>query len=169
MKTTVQRRNKGNRSAVSPADFFSNETEKIKLNWFLFEFAMELEHYIANDRRLFDQLGRKGVDGDQIVRFCVYYSKQMKGQILDRVSGKIPGVRLSYEEIERFFPSIGDRPVDRLLTMAAKAWDSLTEMCVVCPTRCISERNEMVSMFSDPFCLGHKSRKRYPRSGTSDE
>ena len=115
---------------------------------------------IANDRPLFNQLGRKGVGADQIARFCIYFSKQMKGQILDRVSGKIPAVRMNYEEIEMFFPSLDDRLVDRLLTMAGQAWDSLLEMCVICPTRCISERNEMAPMFSDPFCLGHKSRKR---------
>ncbi len=166
---TAQRRGKGHKRGISPADFFSTESEKVKLNWFLFEFALELGHFISNDSALFNQLGRKGVDGEQIARFCLYYSKQMKGQILDRVSGKIPAVRMGYEEIERFFPSLGDRLVDRLLTMAAKAWDSLTEMCAICPTRCISERNEMASMFSDPFCPGHKSRKRYPKSGTSDE
>ena len=154
------RRGTGHKHGISPADFCSSESEKVKFNWFLFEFALELGRSIANDRPLFNQLGRKGVGADQIARFCIYFSKQMKGQILDRVSGKIPAVRMNYEEIEMFFPSLDDRLVDRLLTMAGQAWDSLLEMCVICPTRCISERNEMAPMFSDPFCLGHKSRKR---------
>ena len=154
------RRGTGHKHGISPADFFSSESEKVKLNWFLFEFALELKRFITHDRPLFNQLGRKGVGGDQIARFCIYYSKQMKGQILDRVSGKIPAVRMSYEEIGMFFPSLDDRLVDRLLTMAGKAWDSLLEMCVICPTRCISERNEMAPRFSDPFCPGHKKAEK---------
>jgi hypothetical protein len=157
---TAPRRGTGYKHGISPADFFSSESEKVKFNWFLFEFALELGHFIANNRPLFNQLARKGVGGDQIARFCIYFSKQMKGQILDRVSAKLPAVRMSYEEIEMFFPSLDDRLVDGLLTMAGKAWDSLLEMCVICPTRCISERNEIAPMFSDPFCLGHKSRKK---------
>jgi hypothetical protein len=76
----------------------------------------------------------------------------MKGQILDKLAGRIPQVRLGYEEIEAFFPEIGDRLVDQVLTVVAKAWDSQTEACVVCPTRCISERDERAPMFDDPYC-----------------
>jgi hypothetical protein len=75
----------------------------------------------------------------------------MKKVILDKLEGRITNVRLGYEAIEEFFPDIGDRLVDKLLTIAAKAWDSQTEVCVVCPTRCISERNERASMFDDPY------------------
>jgi hypothetical protein len=81
---------------------------------------------------------------------CVHYAKQMKGQILDRLAGRTLQVRVGYEEIDAFFPEIGDRLVDQVLTVIAKAWDSQMEACVVCPTRCISERNERAPMFDDP-------------------
>jgi len=84
-------------------------------------------------------------------RFCVHCAKHMRGQILDRIVGTIPHVRISYEEIESFFPLIGDLLVDRILTVAAKAWDSQTEGCEVCPTRCISEKDERALMFDDPY------------------
>ena len=32
---------------ISPDRFFSADAEKTKLNWFLFEFALELEQFIA--------------------------------------------------------------------------------------------------------------------------
>lgn len=139
------------RHHVSPASFFSNDAEKTKLNWFLFEFAQELESFIAREKRLRGQLARKGVTDAQIGEFCVHYAKRMKQQILDRVAGRIANVWLRYEEIEAFFPKVGDRLVDRLLMVAAKAWDSLTEACVVCPTRCISEKDERAPMFDDPY------------------
>ena len=82
--------------------------------------------------------------------FCVHDAKHMKQEILDKLAGRIANVRLGYLEIERFFPQIGDRLVDRLLTVVGKAWESQTELCVVCPTRCISERNKRAPMFDDP-------------------
>jgi len=138
---------------VSPGSFFSTDAEKTKLNWFLFEFAQELESFIGREKRLKRQLHRKGVGDSRIGDFCVHYAKQMKGQILDKLGGRIPQVRVGYEEIEAFFPTVGDRLVDEVLTVVAKAWDSQTEACVVCPTRCISERDERAAMFDDPYYL----------------
>ena len=75
----------------------------------------------------------------------------MKGPILDQLSGRTQNAYIGYEEIERFFPKIGDVLVDRLLTIVAKAWDSQLEMCVICPTRCISEKEAKAPMFDDPY------------------
>ena len=41
---------------ISPDRFFSGNAEKTKLNWFLFEFALELERFINKERRLTAQL-----------------------------------------------------------------------------------------------------------------
>ena len=136
---------------VSPASFFSTDAEKTKLNWFLFEFARELQSVIARDKRLRVRLQRKGVTQSRTAEFCVHYAKHMKGEILAKLAGRTPQVRIGYQEIEAFFPEIGDRLVDQLLTVAAKAWDSQTEACVVCPTRCISEKDERALMFDDPY------------------
>ncbi len=96
------------------------------------------------------QLHRAGVDDGRMRDFCVHYAKHMKKEILDKLAGRTANVGLGYLEIERFFPQIGDRLVDRLLTVVGKAWDSQTELCVVCPTRCISERDKRAPMFDDP-------------------
>ena len=136
---------------VSPSRFFSTDASKTKLNWFLFEFAQETESYIHREKRLKKQLYRKGIDDGRIADFCVHYAKHMKGQILDKLAGRIPQVCIGYDEIEGFLPEIGDRLVDQVLTVLAKAWDSQTEACVACPTRCISERDEYAPMFDDPY------------------
>jgi|GEM_PF-1135630 len=136
---------------VSPDRFFSTDVEKTKLNWFLFEFAQETESFIRREKRLRRQLHRKKVGDSRIGDFCVHYAKHMKGQILNKLAGRIPRVRIGYEEIEAFFPEIGDRLVDQVLTVVAKAWDSQTEACVACPTRCISERDQRAPMFDDPY------------------
>ncbi len=134
---------------IIPAHFFSTDEEKIKLNWFLFEYALECEAFISRDKNLCSQLSRKKVDNRDIAFFCIHHAKQMKNQILDRVSGNIAIVRMSYEGIESYFPQIGDELVDRLLTKIAEAWDSQTGACVECPTRCISEKDKRASMFDD--------------------
>jgi hypothetical protein len=75
----------------------------------------------------------------------------MKTEILDKLSGKIENVSLSYHAIEDFFPHLNDKLVDDLLTSAFDAWDSITSMCVICPTRCISEKDNKAPMFDDPM------------------
>lgn len=141
------------RHRVKPADFYSTETEKTKLNWFLFEYAMEMESAIQGDRRLLAALRRRGIGDARIGGLCVHYAKSMKRQVLDRVSGRIEAVRIGYEEIESFLPDAGDDLVDQLLTHAAEAWDMLTEACGECPTRCVSERFERAPMFDNPESL----------------
>jgi hypothetical protein len=138
------------RRLVTPGHFFSDESEKTKLNWFLFEYALELELFIRLDKRLRKRLARKGVDDKTITEFCIHHAKQMKWEILDRVAGRTANVHIGYEPIEAFFPTIGDRLVDRILTRAGEAWESQVEACVDCPTRCISEKDRKAPMFDDP-------------------
>ena len=134
---------------ITPAAFYTNEKDKIKLNWFLFEYAAELDSHIK--RPLRKRLKRKNIGKRKIAEFGIYYSKKMKGEILDKLSGRIENVSLSYQAIEDFFPRLNDKLVDDLLTSAFNAWDSITSMCVKCPTRCISEKDYKALMFDDPM------------------
>ena len=93
---------------------------------------------------------KKKVGQKRIVEFCVFYSKGMKQEILDRVSGQTENVALSYHPIEEFFPELNDKLVDQLLKAACGAWESITDACASCPTRCISERDMRAHMFDDP-------------------
>jgi hypothetical protein len=135
---------------VKAADFYSSDAEKTKLNWFLFEYAMEMESLIRADRELLTDLKGEGIGNTEIGGLCVHYAKKMKPQILEQVAGRIKAVRIGYEEIERFLSAADDELVDRLLTHAAEAWNTLTEGCGECPTRCISERDQRAPMFDDP-------------------
>ena len=137
------------KECITPDKFYSTEDEKTKLNWFLFEFASELESKIRTPLR--KRLMKKKVGRERIAEFCVFYSKGMKQEILDRVSGRTENVSLSYQPIEEFFPELNDKLVDQLLTAACGAWESITDACANCPTRCISERDRRAYMFDDPF------------------
>jgi hypothetical protein len=149
-RTMNKRKIQQNTSAlITPAAFYKNEKDKTKLNWFLFEYAAELDTHIK--RPLRKRLKRKHIGNKKIAAFCIHYSKQMKGEILDKLSGRSENVSLSYQAIEEFFPRLNNKLVDDLLTSAFDAWDSLTSMCVKCPTRCISEKDNKAPMFDDPM------------------
>jgi hypothetical protein len=84
---------------VKAADFYSSDAEKTKLNWFLFEYAMEMESLIRADRELLTDLKGEGIGNTEIGGLCVHYAKKMKPQILEQVAGRIKAVRIGYEEI----------------------------------------------------------------------
>jgi len=138
------------RSPISPSHFFTTDQEKTKLNWFLFEYARELESFIRRDKPLCNKLNKKAISRNVIAGFCIRYSKQMQPQILDRVEGRTDTVRMDHDAIAVHFPQLDDALVDRLLTVAAAAWDSQTEACCACPVRCISERDQLCPLFDDP-------------------
>jgi len=150
-KVSLRKKWPGKKRHINPADFFSTNEDKTKLNWFLFEYALELEASVWRDKELRERLRDKDIGDREVAAFCVSHAKLMKREILDRVSGKTENVRIGYKEIEAYFPIIGDALVDRLLMKAVEAWDSQTKACVVCPTRCISEKEQRAPMFDAPY------------------
>ncbi len=139
------------RHRVKPEDFYRSDAEKTKLNWLLYEYALEMESGILHDRELVADLrAEAGVDGDAIARVCVAYAKSLRREILDRLENRNEAIRIGYEPLEKALPEATDDLVDRLLNHAAEAWDSLVEACAECPTRCASERDAPAPMFDDP-------------------
>jgi len=94
---------------ITPADFFSTDHEKIKLNWFLFEYALECAMFIQGDRKLLSRLEQKGVNAQAVASFYIHHAKQMKNEIIDRLSGKssanIPFLSLPLNVTIGFYPS----------------------------------------------------------------
>lgn len=135
-------------SLVRPKAFCSGDAQKTKLNWFCYEYASEIVHFI--DKGLRRRLSRKGVTDKRIVDFSVYFAKHMKVVAMQKLGGEFDRVPMNYQDIERLFPRLDDRLVDELLTVVAAAWKSLLEVCSACPTRCISERDQLTSAFDAP-------------------
>ncbi len=141
--------NQKKEAKILPSDFFSKPSEKTKLNWFFFEYALEIQSRI--DRPLRKKLKRKHIWERDIAEFCRRYAKEMKQPILDKLSGKAPDMILSHEPIEEFFPSLNDYLINKLLAVAVEAWEGMLDMCVSCPIRCISEKDKITPMFDDPY------------------
>jgi len=69
--------------------------------------------------------------------------------ILQKLSGRIETVYFSYDMIETYFPNIEDKFINKMLDSISKTWDTQLSFCEICPTRCISEKDEYCSMFND--------------------
>jgi hypothetical protein len=132
---------------IKPASFYSNECEKIKLNWFCYELSIEIYDNMKKD--LGYRLKKNKISDDVLAEFSICTSKKMKDVILQQLSGKIKKVCISYELIESYFPNLDDRMVNKMLNVLSKAWDGLLRFCVACPNRCISEKDEYCSLFDD--------------------
>jgi hypothetical protein len=135
-------------SLVRPRSFYSSPAEKTKLNWFCYEYASEIVSMV--DSRLQKRLNHKGIADRRIVDFAVYFAKHMKVVGLQKLAGEFDRVPMTYQDIERFFPRLDDRLVDDLLTVVAKAWEGMLELCCRCPSRCVSERDQLTPAFDNP-------------------
>ncbi|GHV81340.1 hypothetical protein AGMMS49944_31310 [Spirochaetia bacterium] len=125
--------------------FYANNDEKIKLNWFCYEYAWKLYNEIRKSIKL--KKYRKQNDQEQIVQFCVYFSKEMKKSIFQKLGG-LTNETVFYEEyVENYYPKNSKAMNMRILEAATKAWDKLLSGCGVCPTRCISEMYKKCVLF----------------------
>jgi hypothetical protein len=134
---------------IKKKSFYSRESEKTKLNWFCFEMALSIELDIR--KNLGKQLMKHKIYDKSIAEFSIYYSKAMKDIILQKLSGKIKTVIHSYEPIESYFPKLNDEMVNKMLDVISKAWEGQLNVCVLCPNRCISEKDVYCTMFDSDF------------------
>jgi len=134
---------------ISPTSFYSSESEKTKLNWFCYEFSMEIYDNIKKE--IGSRLKRQKISDKALAEFSVYYSKEMKNQVLQRLSGKIKNVCISYEPIESYFPYLGDGLINKMTDIISDSWDGMLSFCEICPNRCISEKDSYCALFDDEF------------------
>ena len=133
---------------IKPTSFSSGELEKTKLNWFCYELALSFD--LAINSKLGEKLGKKyGIDEEEIADFSIYFAKKMKEISLQKLSGEIVTVYISYEMIEAYFPFLSDKIINKMLEALAEAWDEHLSICETCPNRCVSEKDEYCTMFDE--------------------
>ena len=132
---------------IRPNSFYSNESEKIKLNWFCYEFSMAI--YDNMKKEIGSRLKKQKIGDEALAEFSVCYSKEMKNMIIEKLSGKIEIVCISYEPIKSFFPDLGAGLINKMTDVTSDAWDEMLSICEVCPNRCISEKGAYCTLFDD--------------------
>jgi uncharacterized Fe-S radical SAM superfamily protein PflX len=145
--TTMKEEGRSGLSVIKPASFYSNESEKTKLNWFCYELSVSIYDDMKED--IGKLLKKHKIRDENLVVFSIYISKKMKDIILQKLSGRIDNVYFSYEMIESYFPNLDDEFINKMLDSISKTWDKQLSFCEICPTRCISERDAYCTMFND--------------------
>jgi uncharacterized Fe-S radical SAM superfamily protein PflX len=133
---------------VKPTSFYSREHDKTKLNWFCYELA--LNFCLAIRRKVGKKLEKSyAIREENIADFSIYFAKKMKEIILQKLSGEIETVYFSFDLVEAYFPYLSDKLINKLLDVLEEAWDELLSVCEICPTRCVSEKDEYCTMFDE--------------------
>lgn len=134
-------------SIIKPTSFYSREHEKTKLNWFCYEIAIGF--FDEFKQNLGKKFKKKRVNDDALAKFSIYLAKAMKDILLQQLSGEIETVEISYEMVESYFPRFSDKFTNKILDSMHNAWEEQLSICVTCPTRCISEKDEYCTIFNE--------------------
>jgi uncharacterized Fe-S radical SAM superfamily protein PflX len=135
------------KTQVQASWFYMDESEKIKFNWFLYEYACTLFDHIKHSKKKVLTSWKAQRTEEQIAEFCAYFSKRMRQSILNRLAGKTEATEGDEEYICDYCHTNTRRENIAILEAVETAWDELLEICVVCPSRCLSDRYMRSELF----------------------
>ena len=130
---------------VKAESFYKDDGDKIKLNWFCYEYANVLCSFINTSKKL-DQY-RAHRSPAQIADFSLYFAKRMRKSIYDMQTGKIEGIAINAQYVYEYYPKCSSKQAQALIEVAKSAWDDMTLGCTICPHQCLSEAFELAPMF----------------------
>jgi len=130
---------------VSAANFYQDNGDKIKLNWFLYEYANLLCMKISVSSKLARY--RKLNSQDQITAFCVYFSKRLRKSIYDMQTGCSKSVAFDGRYVYEFYPNNSFAQTQVLLDAALVAWEDQLKCCTGCQNKCLIDEYEITDMF----------------------
>lgn len=134
-----------NLDKVSAANFYKDKGDKIKLNWFLYEYANHL--YMKIEKNLELTRYREIYTSEEISTFCIYFSKRLRQSVNDAQTGHTKGVVLHGKYIYEFYPNNTYAMTQNLLDTALLAWEEQLKSCSCCPNNCLSDAYEITDMF----------------------
>jgi hypothetical protein len=135
------------RDYVNAASFYQDAGDKIKLNWFCYEYANNLYTAIKEDERL--PRYRRGHTQRQITEFCLYFTKRLRKSIYDMNAGKADGIVFDARYVYEFYPENAAKRTTSLLEVAVSAWNHQITACANCPNQCLNECFELCEMFDN--------------------
>ena len=127
--------------------FYRLEGDRTKINWFLWEIALEYYDRIRDSQELAHY--REQYGEEQVAQFCAYYARRMKKSLLDCLRGRRKHVMAYEEYISDFYPSHGGKLNGLLNDVAKEAWDSMVSGCRLCPQRCLADYMSKTTLFEE--------------------
>jgi len=133
---------------VAASHFYKDDGGKTKQNWYLYEFANVLFSKIDESPKLVSY--RKKHSKDNIVAFCIYFSKRSLQTISAVREGREFGsVMAEASYVYEFYPGNSRTQTQRLLEVALEAWAEHLQVCTVCPIQCLENGFEPTDMFDN--------------------
>jgi hypothetical protein len=96
-------------SPIKAEWFYKDESEKTKINWFSFEYALEFYTFIMKSEAL--RKYRARYSSAEIAAFCAYFAKKMKKSVYDWLAGTTSAVIIDEEYIVDYYPKNTQRGV----------------------------------------------------------
>jgi hypothetical protein len=125
--------------------FYKSEEEKIKINWFCYEYANVIYGEIMDSKNLAKY--RNGHSKKEIAGFCLHFSKAMKRSIDNRLRGLEDAVIVDDRYVYEFYPKISPVYAKGLLLAANKALEEMFFVCESCSHRCLMDGDAHTDMF----------------------
>ena len=141
-----------NYSKIEPDHFFSSQDDKTKFNWFAFELACEIDRAVPYQLKKY--LSKRGYNKQTFNKSCIKLAILLQGVVLKKLRNEIPDMQINYTEVERAFPKLNDKTINKLLDCTGKAWDNLLGICVSCPSACVTNKDDYCPMFDDKSYYG---------------
>jgi len=132
---------------VAANNFYKDNGDKVKQNWFLYEFSNVLFSKIEESRKL--TAYRKKHSQESISEFCVYFAKRLRQSISNAEKKLTSGVAINGRYIYEFYPDNTHEQTQRMLEAASEAWNEHIHVCSVCPNQCLRNGFEITDMFDN--------------------
>ncbi|MDR1322420.1 MAG: hypothetical protein LBK56_13545 [Gracilibacteraceae bacterium] len=132
---------------VTASHFYQDNGDKIKQNWFLYEYSNVLFSKIEEAPKLAAYRKKRG--SDHISAFCVYFSKRLRRSISHAQTKQTSGVMIDARYVYEFYPDNSYTQTQRLLDAAMEAWSEHLLACAHCPNQCLTDGFEITDMFDN--------------------
>ena len=132
---------------VAASNFYKDNGDKNKQNWFLYEYSNIMFSKIGERPGLAAYRKRHGKD--DISAFCVYFSKRLRQSIYKVDKKQASRVAIDARYIYGFYPGNTRAQTQRLLEAASEAWDEQIMACSGCPNQCLADGFERTDMFDN--------------------
>ena len=132
---------------VAADHFYKDKGDKIKQNWFLYEYSNILFLKIEESSELANYKKQHGKDN--ISAFCVYFSKRLRQSNSNAHKKGTSGIGIDARYIYEFYPDNSRAQTQKLLEAALAAWNEHLQVCSNCPNKCLTDGFEITDMFDN--------------------
>jgi Pyruvate/2-oxoacid:ferredoxin oxidoreductase delta subunit len=132
---------------VKAGNFYQDGGDKIKLNWFCYEYANNIYDFIKSSKKLAQY--RTHNSPAQIADFSLYFAKRMRKSLYDMQTGKKDSIEINAQYVYEYNPKCSFQQAQALIEAAQSAWNDMISGCSVCSSQCLSEAFELTPMFDN--------------------